>query len=152
MAVYFGTQKVLSTVSMGTHADTHAAQGPDPISPDSIGAAPSGHTHNGYASSNHDHDLSYASINHTHNVAQIRVVSLTAENWISNIQSVSVSGISNDFTKQVIFASPAPYSFIGYTNAGVRCTSHGTNTLTFTASTAPYSSLDVYVAVLEVRV
>lgn len=49
------------------HAVTHAAGGSDPVSPGSIGAAETAHTHEGdFASATHDHVGVYSSVVHTH--------------------------------------------------------------------------------------
>lgn len=48
------------------HAPSHAAGGTDPVTPNTIGAAPTEHTHSGYAATGHDHDNRYAPAGHTH--------------------------------------------------------------------------------------
>lgn len=57
---------------IGQHAFTHAAEGADPVTPASIGAAIATHTHSTYAAATHNHDStyqpagSYAAASHTH--------------------------------------------------------------------------------------
>lgn len=78
-------------------------------------------------------------------------VTLSASGWDSSkAQTVTVSGVLADETKQLITPAPAAASQAAYYNAGIRCTGQAANSLTFTAETIPSTNLTVYVTVQEV--
>ena len=78
-------------------------------------------------------------------------VTLTASGWSSSkTQTVTVSGVLADETKQLITPTPAIASQTAYYNAGIRCTGQAANSLTFTAKTIPTADLTVYVTIQEV--
>lgn len=79
-------------------------------------------------------------------------VSLKASGWNSSAktQTVTVSGVLADETKQLITPTPAIASQETYYNAGIRCTGQSANKLTFTAKTIPTADLTVYVTIQEV--
>lgn len=79
-------------------------------------------------------------------------VTLSASGWNSSAktQTVTVSGVLADETKQLITPAPAAASQAAYYNAGIRCTGQAANKLTFTAETIPSTNLTVYVTVQEV--
>lgn len=78
-------------------------------------------------------------------------VTLPASGWgSSKTQTVTVSGVLADETKQLITPAPAASSQAAYYNAGIRCTGQAANELTFTAETIPSTNLTVYVTVQEV--
>ena len=81
-------------------------------------------------------------------------VTLSASGWDSSskIQTVTVSGVLADETKQLITPTPAASSQAAYYNAGIRCTNQAANSLTFTAKTIPTADLTVYVTIQEVSV
>lgn len=74
-------------------------------------------------------------------------VTLTTSGWSSNIQTVTVSGVSATETAQLITPTPAIASQSAYYEAGIMCTNQGTNSLTFTCQTVPTSNLTVYVVI-----
>lgn len=80
-------------------------------------------------------------------------VTLTASGWDSSAktQTVTVSGVLADETKQLITPSPALASQDAYYNAGIRCTNQAADSLTFTAKTIPTADLTVYVTIQEVK-
>ena len=53
------TQLPAMNYAPSTHASQHGSSGSDPITPASIGAATSNHTHSEYAASSHNHSASY---------------------------------------------------------------------------------------------
>ena len=79
-------------------------------------------------------------------------VTLSASGWNSSskTQTVTVSGVLADETKQLITPTPAIASQEAYYNAGIRCTGQSADKLTFTAKTIPTADLTVYVTIQEV--
>ena len=73
----------------------------------------------------------------------ITAVTLTASGWDSTAltQTVIVTGILADETKQLIQAMPAPASMSDITEAGAYCSAQGANSLTFTCTTVPTSDI-----------
>ena len=80
-------------------------------------------------------------------------VTLSASGWNSSAktQTVTVSGVLADETKQLITPAPAAASQAAYYSAGIRCTGQEADSLTFTAKTIPTADLTVYVTIQEVR-
>lgn len=78
-------------------------------------------------------------------------VTLTASGWVSSAsgktQSVTVSGVLADETKQLIMPMPAVASQNAYAAAGIACTAQAANSLTFKCLTVPTEDIMVYVAV-----
>ena len=81
-------------------------------------------------------------------------VTLSSSGWNSSskTQTVTVSGVLADETKQLIIPTPALASQTAYYVAGIRCTNQAENSLTFTAKTIPTADLTVYVTIQEVSV
>lgn len=81
-------------------------------------------------------------------------VTLSASGWNSSskTQTVTVSGVLANETKQLITPTPALASQTAYYGAGIRCTNQAANSLTFTAKTIPTADLTVYVTIQEVSV
>lgn len=78
-------------------------------------------------------------------------VTLSASAWDSSkAQTVTISGVLADETKQLITPTPAMESQTAYYNAGIRCTGQSADSLTFTAKTIPTANLTVYVTIQEV--
>lgn len=65
---------------------------------------------------------------------------LTADNWTDNTQSVTVTGMNT--TKSVVVSPNSETSEI-YGTAGIKCTSQGTNTLTFMCESVPSENVKV---------
>lgn len=84
---------------------------------------------------------------HTHTT--LRTATLTAAGWSSNSQTVTVSGVLADTTKQAIYVSPAPGYGTIYGSAGIECTAQGENSLTFSCETAPESDITVNISTQE---
>lgn len=84
--------------------------------------------------------------------SQTKLVTLTAAGWASSAktQSVTVSGVLADETKQLIMPMPAVESQTEYYKAGILCTGQAANSLTFTAQAVPTANLTVYVTMQEV--
>ena len=77
-------------------------------------------------------------------------VTLSASGWASNAQTVTVSGVLADETKQLIQPMPAVASQQAYMTAGIYCSGQAANSLTFTCQTAPTENITVYVVMQEV--
>ena len=79
-------------------------------------------------------------------------VTLSASGWNSSskTQTVTVSGVLADETKQLITPTPALASQTAYYEAVVLCTGQAANQLTFTAKKIPTADLTVYVTIQEV--
>lgn len=75
------------------------------------------------------------------------LVTLTVAGWDSTAktQTVTVSGILADESKQLIIVMPATASMTAYSDAGIQCTGQAANSLTFTAETVPTAAISVYV-------
>ena len=79
-------------------------------------------------------------------------VSLKASAWNSSskTQTVTVSGVLADETKQLITPTPALASQTAYYDSVILCTGQTVNQLTFTAKKIPTTDLTVYVTIQEV--
>lgn len=84
--------------------------------------------------------------------APIITITLAADGWTDNQQTVEVSGILADETKQVIQPMPAAANQQAYYDAGILCTGQSVDSLTFSADTVPAEDVTVYVAVTNVGV
>lgn len=69
-------------------------------------------------------------------------VTLTAEGWVDNAQTVSASNVTAD---NIVWVSPAPASFIAYGKASIRGTAQGAGTITFTCTKLPTEAISVEV-------
>ena len=80
-------------------------------------------------------------------------VTLSASGWDSSAktQSVTVSGVLEDESKQLIMPMPAGTSMSAYNDAGIQMTAQGANTVTFTADTVPTANIDVWVVFQNVN-
>lgn len=74
-----------------------------------------------------------------------RSVTLSAESWSDNRQTVTVQGISADETKQMIQYMSAVSNLDAYNEAGISCIAQGNNSLTFKCETVPSTNLSLYV-------
>lgn len=74
-------------------------------------------------------------------------VTLAAASWsASNTISVAANGVTASNT---VIVSPTPASFAAYSEANIRCTAQGTNSLTFTADNKPTVEITVNVVILN---
>ena len=72
-------------------------------------------------------------------------ITLTAADWSSNTQTVSVTGMT---ATGIVMVSPDPTDQSAYTSAGIICSAQAAGTLTFTCSTTPTADLSVNVVML----
>ena len=80
----------------------------------------------------------------------MRKVTLTVAGWNSSTkqQSVTVSGILADTTKQCIYPAPVDTSYdSAWNSCGVLCVAQAADSLTFQCSEVPTSAIEVYVTV-----
>ena len=84
------------------------------------------------------------------NPPALRTVTLSVSGWASNAQTVTVSGVLADETKQLIQPMPAVASQQAYMAAGVYCSGQAANSLTFTCSEIPTEDITIYVVITEV--
>ena len=80
-------------------------------------------------------------------------VTLTVAGWdgTAKTQTVSVTGVLADETKQLILPMPTSASMSAYTEAGIMCTGQAAGKLTFTADTVPTAAIEVYVTISDVN-
>lgn len=81
----------------------------------------------------------------------MRKVTLTTAGWNSTTkqQSVTVSGVLADTTKQCIYPAPVDTSYdSAWNSCGVLCVAQTANSLTFQCSEVPTSAIEVYVTVI----
>ena len=101
------------------HASTHALGGADPLAPAAIGAA----------------------------TATQQTSVLTAAGWSGGVQTVAVTGVTEN---NGVVVSPAPASFERYGDAGVFCSAQAEGSLTFSCSDLPTDDLSVNVLIVGV--
>lgn len=70
---------------------------------------------------------------------------LTSSGWSSQSQTVTVDGVS---TSKIIIVSPHPLHHDAYVEAGIYCSAHGTNSLTFKCIDKPNQNIYVSVVIL----
>lgn len=83
--------------------------------------------------------------------AKMRKVTLPVASWNSSTkqQSVTVSGILADTTKQCIYPAPVDTSYdSAWNSCGVLCVAQAANSLTFQCSEIPTSAIEVYVTII----
>lgn len=81
--------------------------------------------------------------------ALLRTATLTAAGWLNNAQTVTVSGVLADSTKQAITVSPAPGMGTVYDAAGIECMAQGASSLTFGCGTVPGNDITVNISIQE---
>lgn len=80
-------------------------------------------------------------------------ITLRSSSWSSEkTQTVLVSGVLADETKQLIQPVPSSASQSAYYDAGVICTGQSADSLTFACQTTPTEDLMVYIVIQEVSV
>lgn len=83
----------------------------------------------------------------------MRKVTLTTAGWNSSTkqQTVAVSGILADTTKQCIYPAPVDTSYdSAWNSCGVLCVAQAAGKLTFQCDTVPTANIDVYVTITPV--
>lgn len=88
--------------------------------------------------------------------AILRTVTLGVAEWTGAeapfTQTVTVSGVLADTTKQAIHVSPAPGYGTMYGSAGIECTVQAANSLTFSCEAAPENDITVNIVIQEAKV
>lgn len=78
----------------------------------------------------------------------LRSATLTPSGWSGNSQTVTVNGVVVDTNAQAIDVVPADKdSANAWGEAGVWCTSQGTNSLTFTCESTPSTAISLYIKI-----
>ena len=77
-------------------------------------------------------------------------VTLLASGWSDSTQTVMVSGVLADETKQLIQPMPAIASQDAYISAGIICSGQAADSLTFTCTTVPTEDISLFVVITEV--
>ena len=77
-------------------------------------------------------------------------ITLPASGWSDSTQTVTVSGVLADETKQLIQPMPAVASQVAYMSAGIYCSGQAANSLTFTCSETPTEYITLYIVITEV--
>lgn len=83
----------------------------------------------------------------------MRKVTLTVAGWNSSTkqQTVTVSGILADGTKQRVICSPVDESYDSVWNSSyVQCVGHGADSLTFQCDEIPTAAVEIYVSIQPV--
>lgn len=80
-------------------------------------------------------------------------ITLPAASWdaAAKTQTVTVTGVLADETKQAITPAPAPASMAAAGESGVYCSGQGADSLTFTCKTVPTADLTYNVLIQEVQ-
>lgn len=78
------------------------------------------------------------------------LVTLSATKWSNNSQTVNVSGILADESKQQIIPIPKNTSMAAYREAGILCTKQAANSLTFTCSSVPSVNITIFISIQNV--
>lgn len=73
-------------------------------------------------------------------------VSLLASNWSNMMQTVNVSGVTENNS---IIPVPAPENYTAYCEAGIYCSAQSNGTLTFICSEVPAADLIVNVLIFD---
>jgi hypothetical protein len=71
-------------------------------------------------------------------------ITLDKDDWVSNEQTVSVTGMTAD---SLVWVSPAPTSYSDYGDAEIRCTAQASGTLTFECTDVPTDDISVNVVI-----
>ena len=111
------------------HADTHKADGSDPLFLQTGNYGDNTVTKQKLAVG-----ATYTSI----------AVTLTTANWSSNTQTVNVAGVT---ASNAVVVSASPASYLSYGEFGVYCSAQGAGTLTFTCDSTPDVNLTVNVLI-----
>ena len=84
---------------------------------------------------------------------KMRKVTLPAAGWNSSTkqQTVTVSGVLADGTKQKVICSPVDESYdSAWNSCYVQCVGHGADSLTFQCDEIPTAAVEVYVSIQPV--
>ena len=83
----------------------------------------------------------------------LKTVTLSTSGWTASgnvyTKSVTVSGVLSSETTQMLFVTPSSASLSHYRECGIYASKQATNSLTFTASKIPTSSLTVYITIQD---
>ena len=115
--VYTDLTSIPTSFAPSSHKSSHATGQSDALAPSDIGAQ---------------------------STLTSATASLTVAGWSSNSQSVTVSGVTSS---NIVWVSPSASSLDDYVDAGIICTTQGTNSLTFTCVTVPTSEITINIVI-----
>lgn len=116
---YNGTDYDTLLPTPATHANTHRADGTDPIT---------------LQTGNYgDGTITKAKLASGATYTQIEIT-LTVAGWSDNSQTITVSGVT---ANNAVVISPAPNSYSSYGELGVYCSAQAANSLTFVCDSTP---------------
>lgn len=75
-----------------------------------------------------------------------RLIVLPAANWVDNVQTVQVEGVTSENT---VISSPSPASFVKYNEAGAYCANQGNGSLVFSCESAPEEDLEACLVIFN---
>lgn len=104
---------------------------------------------NGVAGLNAEGVLPYEVLPVVNNMVSTCVKTLIKENWVQNSQTIAVDSVT---PTNIVLVSAIPEDVSPYMDSLVRCTSQGTNSLTFACDGAPVANLSVNIIVIDVVV
>lgn len=97
-------------------------------------------------------NLVYTAINAKGDRTVIVPVTLLAASWSNNQQTVTVTGVLADESKQLIEPIPYNASRSEYTACAVLAIAQAANSITFSCNQVPENNLNVYIEITEVSV
>jgi len=75
---------------------------------------------------------------------------LLAANWSNNSQTITLTGVDADETKQCIQIASKSANMSAFLDAGILVTAQAANSLTFKCQTTPATDLDIYVVIFTI--
>lgn len=116
---------------------------------DNVGAVPIARKINN-KQLNADITLTASDVNAASKASYVSAI-LTTSGWSSNAQTLTVSGVLADATKQLIVPCPQNETALTtWTEAGVKAVSQAANSLTFKCDSTPSANIPLYIAIIPI--
>lgn len=116
---------------------------------DDVGAVPTARKINN-KQLNADITLTASDVNAASKASYVSAT-LTTSGWSSNAQTLTVSGVLADATKQLIVPCPQNETALtAWTEAGVKAVSQAANSLTFKCDSTPSANIPLYIAIIPI--